>query len=100
MKKKQKLTRTQILNKAKNLLKSGRYLNYIGIADPVKSKKYSFGSLVIDLDPWRKKGKEVTFIKSLRWPGGGGYLVMDSYGHPYNTTNVAYRTELSQRGDW
>lgn len=87
-KKKKALTRTQILNKAKNLLKSGRYYNHIGSAKPAKSRKYKFGQKVVSIDPWKQYDHDVTFMKSLRWPGGGAYLVMDKYGRPHTTTNI------------
>lgn len=90
------LTRNQVLARAKNLLKSGRYYNHIGNAEPVNGRKYSFGDQVVSIDPWKQYDHKVTYMKSLRWEeGGGGYLVMDKFGRPHTTTNICFERELA-----
>ncbi len=74
--------------RASNLIKSGRYKQHIGNATPAKSSKYALGQLVVSVDPWKQYDHDLTFVKSVRWPGGGGYLVLDKFGKPHTTTNI------------
>lgn len=85
---KKPLTQPQRTARALNLVKSGRYKRYIGAAKPAKSKLYTVGQQVVSIDPWKNYDHNLTFVKSIRWPGGGGYLVMDKYGKPHTTTNI------------
>ena len=85
---KKPLTQTQRKARAINLVKSGRYKQHIGAARPATSKMYKIGQAVVSLDPWKNYDHNLTFVKSIRWPGGGGYLVMDKYGCPHTTTNI------------
>lgn len=82
------LSATMRAQRASNLLKSGRYKNHIGSATPAKSRMYKLGQLVRSIDPWKQYDHDLTFVKSLRWPGGGGYLILDKYGKPHTTTNI------------
>ena len=82
------LSATKLAKRASNLLKSGRYKNHIGAATPAKSRLYKTGQLVRSIDPWKMYDHDLTFVKSVRWPGGGGYLVLDKYGKPHTTTNI------------
>jgi len=82
------LTKTQRTARAFNLIKSGRYKNHIGSATPAKSKRYKLGQSVVSIDPWKVYNHDLTFVKSIRWPGGGGYLVLDKFGRPHTTTNI------------
>lgn len=91
MKTKQKpktLSATKLIKRASNLLKSGRYKNHIGTATPANSRLYKIGQRVRSIDPWKTYDHDLTFVKSVRWPGGGGYLVLDKYGKPHTTTNI------------
>ena len=83
-----KLSKTKLKSRAKNLLKSGRYKNYIGAARPAKSRLHKVGDLVKSIDPWKIYDHDLTFVTSVRWPGGGGYLVLDKHGVPHTTTNI------------
>lgn len=85
---KKTLNATIRTKRAKNLVKSGRYKNHIGNATPSKSRLYKLGQLVTSIDPWKQYDHNLTFVKSIRWPGGGGYLVLDKFGKPHTTTNI------------
>jgi hypothetical protein len=82
------LNATTRAKRAFNLVKSGRYKNHIGAATPAKSRMYKLGQLVTSIDPWKMYDHNLTFVKSIRWPGGGGYLVLDKFGKPHTTTNI------------
>lgn len=85
----QKFTIAQREQKAQKLVSSGEWLNHIGSARPAKSIKYKTGQLVRSIDPWKPSDHKLTFIQSLRWEGGGGYLVMDRTGRLFTTTNIS-----------
>jgi hypothetical protein len=82
------LSKTMLAKRAANLVKSGRYKQYIGSAIPAKSRMYKLGQSVVSVDPWKQFDHDLTFVKSVRWPGGGGYLVMNKFGKPLTTTNI------------
>jgi hypothetical protein len=89
------LNATTRAKRAFNLVKSGRYKNHIGNAMPAKSRLYKLGQLVTSIDPWKIYNHDLTFVKSLRWPGGGGYLVLDKYGKPHTTTNIRAASKVA-----
>jgi hypothetical protein len=98
MKTKQKaLTRTQLKARASNMLKSGRYYNYIGNAAPVFGSKYSTGDTVVSFDPAKQPDHALTLVKTIRWNGGGGYLVLNRYGKPFTITNIRKLRETPKR---
>lgn len=86
--KKKVLSHAVRAKRASTLLKSGRYKKHIGNATPANSIKYKLGQPVVSVDPWKQYDHDLTFVKSVRWPGGGGYLVLDKYGVPHTTTNI------------
>lgn len=85
---KQMMTIDQRASLAKRMVSSGKWLNHIGSARPAKSIKYKTGQLVRSIDPWKPCDHKLVFVQSVRWPGGGGYLVIDRYGRPFTTTNI------------
>lgn len=85
----QKFTIAQRETMAQKLISSGEWLNHIGNARAAKSIKYKTGQLVRSIDPWKPSDHKLTFIQSLRWAGGGGYLVMDRTGRLFTTTNIS-----------
>ena len=87
------LGKTTLAKRAANLVKSGRYKQHIGSATPAKSRMYKLGQSVVSVDPWKQFDHNLTFVKSIRWPGGGGYLVMDQFGRPLTTTNIRPATK-------
>tara|TARA_R110000868_G_scaffold103681_11_gene285369 strand:+ start:729 stop:1055 length:327 start_codon:yes stop_codon:yes gene_type:complete len=91
------LTRTQLRTRAMNLLKSGRYYNYIGTAEPVSNSKYQPGDTVVSIDPAKQRDHALTLVKTIRWNGGGGYLVLNRYGRPFTTTNIRKLSETPKR---
>jgi len=82
------LSKTKLKARAANLIKSGRYKNHIGNATPAKSRLYTLGQTVKSIDPWKIFDHDLTFVRSIRWPGGGAYLVLDNKGKPHTTTNI------------
>jgi hypothetical protein len=90
------LSRTMLAKRAANLVKSGRYKQHIGSATPAKSRMYKLGQSVVSIDPWKICDHNLTFVKSVRWPGGGGYLVMDKFGRPFTTTNIRSTAVMAQ----
>jgi hypothetical protein len=98
-KQKKPLSKNILAKRAANLVKSGRYKQHIGTATPAKSRMYKLGQSVVSVDPWKQFDHDLTFVKSVRWPGGGGYLVMDRYGKPLTTTNIrpAYKRKACMK---
>ena len=91
------LTRKQLKARAMNMAKSGRYYNHIGSAEPVFGSKYCTGDTVVSFDPAKQRDHALTLVKTIRWTGGGGYLVLNRYGKPFTITNARKLSETPRR---
>lgn len=92
-----------VQQKAIKVLKTTRYKKYLASlgATQSKSRLYTPGEIVVDIDPKYRYGesrnpKLKVFVSSIKWPGGGGYIVVGKKGTLHTTTNIQKRGKKSR----
>jgi hypothetical protein len=85
----------KIMKRAITATKNGAFEEYVACntsARTAKSRKYTPGEVVVNIDPkngYKKPfGECEFFVGSINWSGGGGYILMNKKGKLHSTTNI------------